>query len=589
MYCNMHRLVLLLPLFATTNAESVCQFAGIYVDNTEIGQSNPSAGATLSITGDIFNFINFTDTFPNNSSKVAIIEHTNGWYELEYPTIGCGLAKINSGEIELTKPLPNGCATEWPTADVAFSGSAIDGSQTFCDLWIFGVFGALIGTFLSTLGLGLQKLTHEKLKAEGKEIENYCHHPTWLAGIGCLVIDAVLDVWTFGLAPASLLAPMASMVLVWNVVTAPCLVGEKVTKRGLLGTAVIITGSICATIFSQHDTPNYSLDDFAQRWSSPEVIIYEILVITIFIAHKIGLRQMQIQNSKQFVGDGDDNDTDHFDDPATMDADVDAIDEKQIDSMTLNYEEGSKPYLIAQFVMAMVSGMLGGQSIIFAKTVVELLKATFFPAEGSDMTYNAFASFPFYIFLGCLICVLMTQTQVLNVAMHNFDSLNVIPIFITFYQVFGVIGGAIYYQEFNDFSVEQAFMFPIGCSISFVGIYILSKAPEENDMAMERMVDEDEESSSSTSNVTKNGTRASPALTSGGTAMSPRERYRSRFSSVAAGPMLSFTMSSTILDRDGISESIKQRRRSIKNRKTSQSMRVADGDQNSAPKRMSTV
>ena len=93
---------------------------------------------------------------------------------------------------------------------------------------------------------------------------------------------------------------MASMVLVWNVVTAPCLVGEKVTKRGLLGTAVIITGSICATIFSQHDTPNYSLDDFAQRWSSPEVIIYEILVITIFIAHKIGLRQMQIQNSKQF-------------------------------------------------------------------------------------------------------------------------------------------------------------------------------------------------------------------------------------------------------------------------------------------------
>ena len=98
MYCNMHRLVLLLPLFATTNAESVCQFAGIYVDNTEIGQSNPSAGATLSITGDIFNFINFTDTFPNNSSKVAIIEHTNGWYELEYPTIGCGLAKINSGD-----------------------------------------------------------------------------------------------------------------------------------------------------------------------------------------------------------------------------------------------------------------------------------------------------------------------------------------------------------------------------------------------------------------------------------------------------------------------------------------------------------
>jgi hypothetical protein len=68
--------------------------------------------------------------------------------------------------------------------------------------------------------------------------------------------------------------------------------------------------------------------------------------------------------------------------------------------------------------------------------VVELLKSTFFGPEGA-FVYNAFASWPFYLFSCALICVLMTQTQVLNVAMHNFDSLNVIPIFITFYQVFG--------------------------------------------------------------------------------------------------------------------------------------------------------
>jgi hypothetical protein len=79
------------------------------------------------------------------------------------------------------------------------------------------------------------------------------------------VVDAVLDVWTFGLAPASLLAPMASMVLVWNVVTSPCLVGEKITKRGMTGTLIIISGSICATIFSQHDTPSYTLGTYNEH------------------------------------------------------------------------------------------------------------------------------------------------------------------------------------------------------------------------------------------------------------------------------------------------------------------------------------
>ena len=102
----------------------------------------------------------------------------------------------------------------------------------------------------------------------------------------------------------------------------------------------------------------------------------------------------------------------------------------EADKMHLPYIHGTKPYMYAQGTYAMVAGMLGGQSIIFAKTVVELLKSSFFAAEGAEY-YMAFASFPFYVFLACLIGNLMVQTQLLNMAMHNFDSLTVIPIFIT--------------------------------------------------------------------------------------------------------------------------------------------------------------
>ena len=177
--------------------------------------------------------------------------------------------------------------------------------------------------------------------------------------------------------------------------------------------------------------------------------------------------------------------------------------------------------------------------------------------------------------------------------MHNFDSLNVIPIFITFYQVFGVIGGAIYYKEFNDFGVAQAFMFPIGFCISLSGIWVLSKGPEDAENEIQILVEEDD------TKMTAHGTRGSPALTSSGT---PRERYRSRMSTAAAGPLLGFLISSTILDRDGVSESVKKRRRSTillaNGRRASKSMAVrrtskAPTTPTSAgievPKRMSTV
>jgi hypothetical protein len=173
---------------------------------------------------------------------------------------------------------------------------------------------------------------------------------------------------------------MASMVLVWNVVTSPCLVGEKLTKRGILGTMIIITGSICATIFSQHDTPSYTLEDFGQRWSSPEVIIYEIVVISIFVSAKYGLHRMAVKyDARQFIdesshqndssneGEDEEDDDGKKETISSSDIDLEAVAKEaskngpkhvDVESMALNYTEGSREYNIAQFVMALVAGML---------------------------------------------------------------------------------------------------------------------------------------------------------------------------------------------------------------------------------------
>jgi hypothetical protein len=483
--------VLLLCFLAATAVQSAseCRLTGTFIDSAHVGSGSPSK---VQVLGNIFIFSGFKNTavFANNVSEVVVSRASEEWFDVEYQYGGCGLARVDGAVMELTAPLSS-CATSWPTKDAEFKGEAVRGTQPFCNLWILGVIGALAGTFLSTLGLGFQKLTHERLKAEGKEIENYCHHPIWVLGISCLVIDAILDLWTFGLAPASLLAPLSSMGIVWNTVTSPCLLGEKITTRGMVGSLVIMAGSVCATIFSQHETPGYTLDDFGKRWSSAEVILYEVSCICVYVGSKYYLHRMAVNyNAREHDVGGSNVSTiekSPVDDSASGSQKEDGTSARSIklsfkesfsvpeippysqqrsvspipisfstdlesvaaaasrkpsevdpekETMMLNYAEGSRERKVAQFLMALVAGMLGGQSIIFAKTLVELLKATYFPPIGAAV-FNAFTAWQFYLFLVALISILMTETKLLNVAMHNFDSLEVIPIFLNFYVIFG--------------------------------------------------------------------------------------------------------------------------------------------------------
>ena len=66
---------------------------------------------------------------------------------------------------------------------------------------------------------------------------------------------------------------------------------------------------------------------------------------------------------------------------------------------------------MVRFGYSFLSGLLGGQSIIFAKTV-ELVKVTMFGKPGIE--YMCFANVDFYAYLVAMIAVLVAQTNILN-------------------------------------------------------------------------------------------------------------------------------------------------------------------------------
>lgn len=115
-----------------------------------------------------------------------------------------------------------------------------------------------------------------------------------------------------------------------------------------------------------------------------------------------------------------------------------------------------------------LSGTMGGQSVLFAKSCAELLKAAF---HGDD----CFQHFETYLLAAALIGCLLCQIHYLNCGLVHYDALAVVPIYQAYWIISGVLGGVIYFQEIRTFSVHQALMFVLGIMTTIFGVVLLSQ------------------------------------------------------------------------------------------------------------------
>lgn len=88
--------------------------------------------------------------------------------------------------------------------------------------WIVGFIIAVVFSFFASVGINLQKkaLKQNELVAQEQSCEPTPVYrlPLWCLGFFLILAGSVLDFVAFGLAPQSLLAPLAALTLVWNMV-----------------------------------------------------------------------------------------------------------------------------------------------------------------------------------------------------------------------------------------------------------------------------------------------------------------------------------------------------------------------------------
>ncbi len=228
-----------------------------------------------------------------------------------------------------------------------------DGGGT--DTWWIGVAGTIFGCFVSNFGTNIQKVSLDRNSAlpEARR-RSSLKQPLWVAGCICMIAGAIADFAVLPFAPQSLLAPLATTTLVFNVAMANVLSKERPTFTNILATATILAGTVLVVVFGDRCAPTYHSEALVKRFEATPMIIYIAVVAVALLCGAVA-------------------------------------------SVTLDRKAEASRVPITQrksvaFMMAAVGGIFGGNTILCAKTVGELIKTSIDALSNDSSTAGSLGS-----------------------------------------------------------------------------------------------------------------------------------------------------------------------------------------------------
>ena len=346
--------------------------------------------------------------------------------------------------------------------------------------WLIGAVLAAVGSICSNLGVNCQKYSFmQNAKLPKAAQKRHIRQKGWLFGMLLVVLGSLGDFAALSLAAQSIVAPIGSITLVANVFFAHYWLKEVVGWVELCGTAMIVCGSVTAVAFGDHSDVAYDIHAILRFFYGTTFIIYALASLILgvslyyFQLPITPIKQKMVDATKRYELAYDAHDT-----PAMEYEDF------YIASLSKSYSRWEK---VHPFAVCALSGILGGQSVMFGKMVSEMINVT---ASGDNQLLSPL----FYLFIACMLACVVGQLQYLAIALNFFDALYVVPVFQCFFISFSTLGGASFFSEFSNFNALQAVMFPLGLLFTLGGVVVLTRRKmEDAGNRLKRMVAEGEE------------------------------------------------------------------------------------------------
>ena len=143
-------------------------------------------------------------------------------------------------------------------------------------LWILGVFLFFISQIMVCVGMQIQKCAHTRLQ-ESSSNTHYVRNPRWIIGFSIDIqsLSAICDFFALAFASQSVLAPIASTTLIFNMCWTPVM--QHVCVKTVIITLCIAIGTVLTVIFSPKEQHNATeLEHIFDIYKSWQFLIYEI-------------------------------------------------------------------------------------------------------------------------------------------------------------------------------------------------------------------------------------------------------------------------------------------------------------------------
>ncbi|CAL1140611.1 unnamed protein product, partial [Cladocopium goreaui] len=101
-----------------------------------------------------------------------------------------------------------------------------------------------------------------------------CWHRFRVGLVTNTAVGPLIDVAAYSFAPQSLVAPFGGLDVVWNALLAPFILKEKLTRHRLVGSILVMTGSIGSACFGSQEDPLYTIEYIEATLFSWRVLIY---------------------------------------------------------------------------------------------------------------------------------------------------------------------------------------------------------------------------------------------------------------------------------------------------------------------------
>ncbi|QCD94139.1 probable magnesium transporter NIPA8 [Vigna unguiculata] len=323
--------------------------------------------------------------------------------------------------------------------------------------WIVGAFINLFGSIAINFGTNLLKLGHNERErhlhgsdgVNGKmTLKPIIYFQSWRIGIVFFFLGNCLNFISFGYAAQSLLAALGSVQFVSNIAFAYFVLNKMVTVKVLVATAFIVLGNVFLVAFGNHQSPVYTPEQLTEKYTNMAFLLYLLALVSVVALHHSIYKRGEL---------------------------------------LLAVSHDLRPYwsMLLPFSYAIVSGAVGSCSVLFAKSLSNLLRLAM--SNG----YQLHSWFTYSMLLLFLSTAGFWMTR-LNEGLSLFDAILIVPMFQIAWTFFSICTGFIYFQEYQVFDALRTTMFILGMMCVFIGISLLapdeSKGHEPKDGSLDSMV-----------------------------------------------------------------------------------------------------